>query len=119
MRRKLVCDAVGALLSLNANAAPFIYNNVEIAGWATCCTTLLHPDTGSPVGANLFISFYSDGAGEALYAGGTLRRAATIASVSAPGSEPAFVGLADVALGGQVLGCRLPVRRQHGTPETR
>ena len=36
-----------------------------------------------------------------------------------PGSEPAFVGLADVALGGQVLGRRLPVRRQHGTPETR
>jgi hypothetical protein len=108
-------------------ATPVNAFGLEIADWATCCTSVLHPDTGAPVGSNLFISFdggatrivanainadsnpgnkdydgdgttdyaftnfvaaiddsrtfstvtfYGDGLGEALYAGGTLRWAA-------------------------------------------
>lgn len=144
---------------------------LEIADWATCCTSVLHPDTGAPVGSNLFISFdggatrivanaisadsnpgnrdydgdgtidyvhtnfvaaiddsrtfttvtfYGDGVGEALYAGGTLRWAAvSTGSVSPRVSEPASVGLAGVALGGLLLGRRRAARQQHGNPETR
>lgn len=41
-------------------ATPVNAFGLEIADWATCCTSVLHPDTGAPVGSNLFISF--DGA---------------------------------------------------------
>lgn len=151
-------------------ATPINAFGLQIADWATCCTSVLHPDTGAPVGSNLFISFdggatrivanaisadsnpgnkdydgdgsidyvftnfvaaiddsrtfttvtfYGDGTGEALYAGGTLRwSTVSTGSVSAPAAvaEPAL-GLAGVALGGLLLGRRR--RWQHGGPETR
>ncbi len=160
-------------------ATPVNAFGLEIADWATCCTSVLHPDTGAPVGSNLFISFdggatrivanainadsnpgnkdydgdgttdyaftnfvaaiddsrtfstvtfYGDGLGEALYAGGTLRWAAVSAgSVSSPASapapsaidEPAVVGLAGMAIGGALLNRRRRLRWQHGRPETR
>lgn len=123
---------------------------LQIADWATCCTSVTHADTGAPTGSNLFISFdggatrlvanatsadsnpgnkdyngdsvkdyvytnfvaaidhtstfttvtfYGDGFGEALYAGGTLRWATVDqGSVSVP--EPTGLALAGVALTG-------------------
>lgn len=160
-------------------ATPVNAFGLEIADWATCCTSVLHPDTGAPVGSNLFISFdggatrivanainadsnpgnkdydgdgttdyaftnfvaaiddsrtfstvtfYGDGVGEALYAGGTLRWAAvSTGSVSSPAAapapsaidEPAVVGLAGMAIGGALLNRRRRLRWQHGRPETR
>lgn len=147
-------------------ATPVNAFGLEIADWATCCTSVLHPDTGAPAGSNLFISFdggatrivanainadsnpgnqdydgdgntdyvftnfvaaiddsrtfstvtfYGDGLGEALYAGGTLRWAAvSTGSVSAPAaapvSEPALLGLAGMAAGGLLLNRRRRMR---------